>query len=174
MHSITFTSSCQASILLTKLPINSPLFVKRTNQEWTYAILVGKLKDSYGDMSLIVALDSSGKVKKILERSKWDRGIRLVYRNDVDTSSLSIAATNNSPNARVTSFHRKDSAPEVGRRSSASNKSVSVHCVKTHSTTANRAANHRMASSSNTSATSTRSHTGNATAMDDALAISTT
>ena len=114
---------------------------------------------------------------KIIDGSKWENCLRLVNRNDVDTTN------NASSNVSVTSsFHRNNfwralvpilekSAPELGRRSSARNKSVSFNCVDTNSTDANRTANHMvmMASSNSTSVPSRRSNT-----RDDASAISTT
>jgi len=33
-HSVSFSSLAQATILLSKLPINSPIYVKRTNRQW--------------------------------------------------------------------------------------------------------------------------------------------
>jgi len=89
-HSVPFTSPIQATTLLTELPLNSPLFVKRTSREWTYAILAEKVTNDLGKLSLVVYLKNNGKNKKILERSKWERCLRLVKQNKKPVSSSVI------------------------------------------------------------------------------------
>jgi len=96
-HSLPFSSQSQASILISKLPLNSPLFVKRTNREWTYAVLVGRMKDSDDEndcdkMSVIVALDDKRKVKKVLERCKWRLCLKLVNEKAIGSSIAPTAA----------------------------------------------------------------------------------
>ena len=178
-HSLPFSSSSQASIHLTKLPLNSPLFVKRTsNREWTYAVLVGRLVDGYGDMSLIVVLDRSGKVKKMLERSKWEKCLRLVNGNVVDTSAFAGATGTKhrrvSKTSAAKSFHRKNSAPELQRISSASynnNNLVSFNCVDSNSTaaTAISSTTHGMTSRNNASAKTTSNPRSNGNCADASI-----
>ena len=74
-HSVPFASSSDATILIVSLPLHSPLFVKRTNGEWTY----GRLVDRSQDM-VTVRLDESGRARKSLEMNKWKKCLRLVKR----------------------------------------------------------------------------------------------
>jgi len=90
-HSAPFASLAQATALLTELPLDSPLFVKRTSGEWTYAVLADRATNDSGKPSLVVHLKDGGKNKKILERRKWERCLRLVvvehHRNESASSS---------------------------------------------------------------------------------------
>jgi hypothetical protein len=114
-HSIAFTSSDQAWILLSKLPLNSPLFVKRTSREWTYATLVSWVDDEehpphdhhlYDDhdggngenegagyTSLVASLHSTRNVKKVLKKDRWEKCLRLVNANMVDADGLMTTTT---------------------------------------------------------------------------------
>jgi hypothetical protein len=84
-HSISFDSSTQASALLAQLPLQHPLFVRRSNQTFTYSILVGRMNNGdEGEVSLVVALDESGTLKKVVERRKWGTCLRLVNSRRVN------------------------------------------------------------------------------------------
>ena len=85
-HSLPFQSASQADILLTRLLLNSPLFVKRTDGQWTYSVLVGRLDDGQGGASLICVMDRSGEVKKTVCRRYWTSCVRLVNDRAVDRS----------------------------------------------------------------------------------------
>ena len=85
-HSLPFQSASQADILLTRLPLNSPLFVKRTDGQWTYSVLVGRLDDGQGGASLICVMDRSGAVKKTVCRRYWTSCVRLVNDRAADQS----------------------------------------------------------------------------------------
>ena len=113
-HSIAFTSSAQAKILLSKLPVNSPLFVKRTSREWTYAIVVRwideqeqhpDVSDTEGRVvkeeelrsSLVVSLHSTRNSRKVLHRNQWEKCLRLVnskavVKDDVSTITADAAS----------------------------------------------------------------------------------
>lgn len=124
-HSIAFTSSAQAWILLTKLPVNSPIFVKRTSREWTYATLISWIGDEHkyqegedteghavnGEDSrctLVASLHSTRNAKKVLKRDHWKKCIRLVNAKAVDgldtatASPTSVAASNNNLSLETT------------------------------------------------------------------------
>ncbi len=139
-HSIPFTSPSQACDLLTRLAIDSPLWAKRTSGEWSYAKLAGRSTDNDGKMALMVVLNASGKNKKILERKKWERCLRLAREDGVAdaASSASDAKAASASDARVTSFPSvNDPAPReqlrgIRRQSSSktnANKHVSFHCM---------------------------------------------
>ena len=86
-HSLPFTSPSMASALLSKLPLGSPLFAKRTSREWTYAILVDRVTDpTTGEISIVVSLDDKRKGKKVLERGKWEKCLRLFNEKAVGSS----------------------------------------------------------------------------------------
>lgn len=91
-HSIPFTSSSQAYALLTKLPLYSHLFVKRTSGEWTCGLLADRLLNHHGRDCLVVFFKSSGEKKKILEKIKWERYLRLVKGHAASEALLSYAA----------------------------------------------------------------------------------
>ena len=69
--------------------------------------MLEKFADSHGEINMIMVFDSSDKIKKILERSKWQLRLRLVNEDMVNTSSLYSSGTNTSSNTRVTSFRRR-------------------------------------------------------------------
>lgn len=84
-HSIPFDSPSQAAALLARLPLRSPLFVQRSDRQFTYAVLVERRPaEDGGGMSLVIALDSDGKRKKVLERRHWEMCLRLVNTRAVD------------------------------------------------------------------------------------------
>ena len=71
--------------------------------------MLEKFADSHGEINMIMVFDSSDKIKKVLERSKWQLRLRLVNEDMVNTSSLYSSGTNTSSNTntRVTSFRRR-------------------------------------------------------------------
>lgn len=84
-HSLPFDSPSQASAVLAQLPLQSRLFVRRSDRNFTYAVLVDR-RDSgrNGGTSLVVALDQGGKRTKVLERRHWEMCLRLVNTGVVD------------------------------------------------------------------------------------------
>ena len=77
-HSLRFKSPSQTCILLTRLPPGSPVFVKRTNGAWTYAVLVGRSEDNGG--SLVCALDGTpAPATKVLHQKYWQSCLRLAH-----------------------------------------------------------------------------------------------
>lgn len=100
-HSISFKSASQASALLLKLPLDSPLFVKRTSGGWTYAKLADRKMDDQGRVSLVVHLKEGGWNRKILEWNKWDCCLRFVRGHAVSEALLSIASTARRPPTRT-------------------------------------------------------------------------
>ena len=89
-HAVPFTSAEDASHHLSKLPLGSPLFVKRTSGEWTYASIVERqVKD--GD-SLIVSLDMKSDSHKILNRDCWVRCLRLVSSSAIKSTATATTA----------------------------------------------------------------------------------
>eukprot|EP00581_Thalassiosira_minuscula_P006261 CAMPEP_0183746522 /NCGR_PEP_ID=MMETSP0737-20130205/66797_1 /TAXON_ID=385413 /ORGANISM="Thalassiosira miniscula, Strain CCMP1093" /LENGTH=1528 /DNA_ID=CAMNT_0025982219 /DNA_START=266 /DNA_END=4853 /DNA_ORIENTATION=- len=146
-HALAFTSPSQAFILLTKLPLNVPLFVKRTTKKWSFGKLVGRATDENGEMSLVVVLDGKGKVRKVLERSKWQKCLRLVNWGVIDaflsddneclsmggTTMTSSATVHSGTTGSVSSYQRKHSAPGALGRGTSNNasgnnrRSVSFH-----------------------------------------------
>jgi hypothetical protein len=93
-HAVPFTSAEDASNHLSTLSLGSPLFVKRTSGEWTYASLVERqIKDD--GVSLIVSLDTKSDSHKLLNRDCWVRCLRLVNSSAITTSTAvkSIATT---------------------------------------------------------------------------------
>ena len=114
-HSIAFTSSAQAKILLSKLPVNSPLFVKRTSREWTYAIVVRwideqeqhpNVSDTEGyavkeeelrSSSLVVSLHSTQNSRKVLNWNQWEKCLRLVNSQAVAKDGVATITAAASP-----------------------------------------------------------------------------
>ena len=94
---VPFHSKAEAHKLLPTLPIGTPLFVKRSNREWTYARVVSYRrphpKGEYNnnnddgedefwneekDNFIVVALDEDCETRKFIQREKWYGCIRLV------------------------------------------------------------------------------------------------
>ena len=89
-HAVPFTSAEDALHHLSKLPLGSPLFVKRTSGKWTYASIVERqVKD--GD-SLIVSLDMKSDSHKILNRDCWVRCLRLFSSSAIKSTATATAA----------------------------------------------------------------------------------
>lgn len=78
-HSAPFASPSQAAAALAALPLRSPLFARRSDQRFTYAILAERCDGEQGGAtSLVIALDEGGTRKKVLERRHWQTCLRLV------------------------------------------------------------------------------------------------
>jgi len=84
-HSLPFSSESQASALLARLPLQTPLFVKRSDRNFTYSVLVERRDNgSGGGTSLVVAMNEGGRRRKVLERRHWETCLRLVNTRVVD------------------------------------------------------------------------------------------
>lgn len=93
---VRFKSISEAHEILPNLPIGTPLFVKRSNRDWTYARIVSYRRlDSvegggcdmgyYGDFwsegkdnFIVVALDEDYSMRKFIQKAKWHSCVRLV------------------------------------------------------------------------------------------------
>lgn len=92
---IPFSSISHAHELLPTLPIGTPLFVKRSSRDWTYARIVSYRRPDaaavMGDVDLgeeywnagkesfiVVALDEDYSMRKFIQKEKWHSCVRLV------------------------------------------------------------------------------------------------
>ena len=83
-HSARLPPPAVAEALLAELPLGSPLFVRRSNQRFTYAVLVRREREGdSGTGAVVVALDAAGKQTKVLERRHWQTCLRLVNTREV-------------------------------------------------------------------------------------------
>jgi hypothetical protein len=125
-HAVPFTSVEDASHHLSTLSLGSPLFVKRTSGEWTYASLVERqVKD--GD-SLIVSLDTKSDSHKLLNRDCWVRCLRLVNSSAITTSAaVKSIATTTTADATPSSLSRPAYADQTTVTEPLSNTSSSSH-----------------------------------------------
>lgn len=88
-HSLPFSSSEQAHELLSKLPLGSPLFVKRTSGEWAYASLVARHRN--GDR-LTMSLNQEKNTRKRCDRDSWEECLRLVNDRAISADASFFAA----------------------------------------------------------------------------------
>jgi len=88
-HSLPFSSSEEAHELLSKLPLDSPLFVKRTSGEWAYASLVARHRN--GDR-LTMSLNREKNTRKRCDRDRWEECLRLVNDKAVSADASFFAA----------------------------------------------------------------------------------
>ena len=81
-HSLRFSSMKQASRLLSGIPLNWPLFVKRTDRHWTYGIIVERTCDEInGELkSVIVSLNGDERRTriKVLDSTKWEQCLMMI------------------------------------------------------------------------------------------------
>jgi len=95
-HSLRFTSNLQATKLLSQLPINTPLFVKRTSNQqwqaqWSYCILVKHIYNESKFIGVEVSLtdieegkDKKGRVRtKVIEERYFERWLMMVNAKTV-------------------------------------------------------------------------------------------
>ena len=88
-HSLPFSSSEQAHELLSKLPLGSPLFVKRTSGEWAYASLVARHRNGE---RLTMSLNPKKNTRKRCDRDSWEECLRLVNDKAVYADASFFAA----------------------------------------------------------------------------------
>lgn len=112
-HTIPFCSPSEASALLTDLPLNSPLFVRRTSREWTFAVLAGRRTNSLGETSLMVYCGKGdGWKKKVLKKKRWGGYLRLVNQEAVSWDPPSVDGSNASrPPVEIASCPSKMEKP---------------------------------------------------------------
>jgi len=83
---VEFATRKESERAIRGLPVGSPVFTKRSNGDWTYAVLQRKEKgskgDHSGDESVRVLVDRQKNVK-VVNRRKWYSCLRLV-RPDFD------------------------------------------------------------------------------------------
>jgi hypothetical protein len=93
-HSLRFSSTEQAAKVLSDIPINTPLFVKRTDRYWSYATLIERIRDENSQLThVVVSLTNAngnegGIMKtKIIQSSRWPVCLMMVNSRKVVTSS---------------------------------------------------------------------------------------
>jgi hypothetical protein len=119
---LKFTSKQSAQSQLTSLPSGTPVFVKRTNRQWTYAILVGHRYGQHAsgkEDSIVVTLDVDKSMRKFIGRGKWHSCVCLVRKmDDGQAGGLMQSAA-----PKSNSFSRANSAPNrICQSSNASRK----------------------------------------------------
>jgi len=89
-HSLRFSSTEQAAKVLSDIPINTPLFVKRTDRYWSYATLIERIRDENSQLThVVVSLtnangDEGGIMKtKIIQSSRWPVCLMMVNSRKV-------------------------------------------------------------------------------------------
>jgi len=136
-----FESNSEAVSKVSTLPINSGVFVKRTNREWTYAILVERhavptsdqhtqqscqdplqqspLSDMENEDHIVVVLDKDHSSKKIIGKSKWRSCVRLpksensaVTADGEEAKSPPSSSSSSSP-LQVKQVRRNSDPPKV-------------------------------------------------------------
>ena len=93
-HSLRFSSTEQAAKVLSDIPINTPVFVKRTDRYWSYATLIERIRDENSQLThVVVSLTNAngnegGIMKtKIIQSSRWPVCLMMVNSRKVVTSS---------------------------------------------------------------------------------------
>ena len=112
-HSLPFSSSEQAHELLSKLPLGSPLFVKRTSGEWVYASLVARHRSG---KRLTMSLDPEKNTRKRCDRDSWKKCLRLVNDKAVSADAsffAAIAAITTTSTAAADDYAAASSVPSV-------------------------------------------------------------
>lgn len=91
-HSLRFSSTEQAAKVLSDIPINTPVFVKRTDRYWSYATLIERIRDENSQLThVVVSLtnangDEGGIMKtKIIQSSRWPVCLMMVNSRKVLT-----------------------------------------------------------------------------------------
>jgi len=92
-HSLRFSSTEQAAKVLSDIPINTPLFVKRTDRYWSYATLIERIRDENSQLThVVVSLtnangnEGGGIMKtKIIQSSRWPICLMMVNSRKVLT-----------------------------------------------------------------------------------------
>ena len=93
-HSAPLPAPEVAAALLAGLPRGSPLFVRRSDRRFTFAVLAGREGGQDGDgEGIVVALDAAGKQKKILEPRHWETCLRLVNARQVGDERRRLGGT---------------------------------------------------------------------------------
>ena len=100
-HSLRFSSTEQAAKVLSDIPINTPVFVKRTDRYWSYAILIERIRDENSQLThVVVSLtnangDEGGIMKtKIIQSNRWPVCLMMV-------NSRKVASSNTTTDVRV-------------------------------------------------------------------------
>ena len=112
-HSLPFSSSEQAHELLSKLPLGSPLFVKRTSGEWMYASLVARHRSGE---RLTMSLDPEKNTRKRCNKDSWKKCLRLVNDRAVSADAsffAAIAAITTTSTAAADDYAAASSVPSV-------------------------------------------------------------
>jgi len=91
-HSLRFSSTEQAAKVLSDIPINTPLFVKRTDRYWSYAILIERIRDENSQLThVVVSLTNANRVEggiiktKIIQSNRWTICLMMVNSRKVLT-----------------------------------------------------------------------------------------
>ena len=92
-HSLRFSSTEQASKVLSDIPINTPVFVKRTDRYWSYATLIERIRDENSQLThVVVSLTNANGVEggtimktKIIQSSRWPVCLMMVNSRKVLT-----------------------------------------------------------------------------------------
>ena len=94
-HSLRFSSTEQAAKVLSDIPINTPLFVKRTDRYWSYATLIERIRDENSQLThVVVSLTNAngnegGIMKtKIIQSSRWPVCLMMVNSRKVLTTAI--------------------------------------------------------------------------------------
>ena len=113
-HSLRFSSTEQASKVLSDIPINTPLFAKRTDRYWSYATLIERIRDENSQLThVVVSLtnangnEGGGIMKtKIIQSNRWPICLMMVnsrkvltYKAVVRDNDVSDDETNDSVQA---------------------------------------------------------------------------
>jgi len=91
-HSLRFSSTEQAAKVLSDVPINTPVFVKRTDRYWSYATLIERIRVENSQLThVVVSLtnangDEGGIMKtKIIQSNRWPVCLMIVNSRKVLT-----------------------------------------------------------------------------------------
>ena len=92
-HSLRFSSTEQASKVLSDIPINTPVFVKRTDRYWSYATLIERIRDENSQLTHVVVSLTNGNgdeggiimKTKIIQSSRWPVCLMMVNSRKVLT-----------------------------------------------------------------------------------------
>ena len=94
-HSLRFSSTEQAARVLSDIPINTPVFVKRTDRYWSYATLIERIRDENSQLThVVVSLtnangDEGGIMKtKIIQSSRWPVCLMMVNSRKVLSTAI--------------------------------------------------------------------------------------
>ncbi|KAL3775161.1 hypothetical protein ACHAWO_002620 [Cyclotella atomus] len=128
---IRFDSISHAHEILPTLPIGTPLFVKRSNRDWTYARIVSYRRPDSADMTgdvdlgeeywnagkesfIVVALDEDYSMRKFIQKEKWYSCVRLVRMGGAGDAVEEKYSRHNSQHDQQ-KYSRRNSQPDQYR-----------------------------------------------------------